>query len=48
MAVADTGSEVDLVSRDYCQYYKLPTTKLGKRLKVQFADGSTASLLEKK
>lgn len=47
MAVADTGSEVDLVSQDYCQHYKLPTTKIGKRLKVQFADGSTASLFEK-
>lgn len=47
MAVADTGSEVDLVSRDYCERHGLPTTKIGERLEVQFADGSISSLFER-
>lgn len=48
LANADTGSEIDLVSADFCYRRNLPISKKingGGDPMVQFADGSTASVL---
>ncbi|PQE17556.1 hypothetical protein CJF30_00009579 [Rutstroemia sp. NJR-2017a BBW] len=47
MANPDSGSEVDLVSPEFCRQNNLPISRLDSVSKVQFADGSIATLLGK-
>jgi hypothetical protein len=47
MANPDSGSEVDLVSPEFCRKNNLPISRLDGVSKVQFADGSIATLLGK-
>jgi hypothetical protein len=43
---ADTGSELDLISLDYCKRQNLPIRQVDEEYsKIQFADGSIASLV---
>jgi hypothetical protein len=45
LANADTGSEIDLISLDYCWWKCLRTQNVGfKDSQIQFADGSLAFL----
>lgn len=45
LASPDTGSELNLVSSDFCRRHKIPISKISKSNRtVQFADGSLSSL----